>query len=76
MIDKIIALTPSITLKDAWIALFVVVAIAAIEFGIIGGLATRVGSLAELLRLTASVADERSKKTANKSNETTNEVKE
>jgi hypothetical protein len=52
-------ITQIITTKDAFIAFMVMAGIAAIEAGIIGGLATRVGSLRKLFRITASIADKR-----------------
>ncbi|MFC2066240.1 hypothetical protein ACFLUO_04160 [Chloroflexota bacterium] len=51
-----------IDIKFAMIVVCILAAIAAIEAGIIGGLATRVGSLQELFRLTAAVADKNSHK--------------
>ena len=51
---------PCIDIKAAMIAVYVFAAIAAIEAGIIGRLATRVGSLRKLFRLTSSVADKES----------------
>ena len=48
------------------VAGYILAAIAAIEAGIIGGLATRVGSLRKLSRLTAAVADKESHSTSEK----------
>ena len=62
---------PAITLSDAWIIIYILTGIAAMEAGIIGGLATRVGSLRNLFRLTASVANKRAKNPRNKKSKPT-----
>ena len=51
-----------ITIQDAFIAIYILTTIAAIEAGIIGGLATRVGSLRQLFRMTAMIANNRTNK--------------
>ena len=62
--------------KDALIvAIYVLAGIAAIEAGIIGGLATRVGSLRKLFRLTASVSNDRSDNASKQKDITTNNPK-
>ena len=55
--------TSVITLKDAWMAIYVLAGIAAIGFGIIGGLSARVGGFRRLLRLTAGIAEKRARNT-------------
>ena len=45
---------------------YIFAGVAAVEFGIIGGLATRVGSLRELFRLTATIADKKAHNARNK----------
>ena len=63
-----------ISLDDAFLAIYILAAIAAIEGGIIAGLATRVGSLRNLFRLTA--AYEQGNNSAKKKNPTDNYVNE
>ena len=59
--------------KDALlVAIYVLAGIAAIETGIIGDLATRVGSLRNLFRITASIANKRAHNATNKKNITSN----
>ena len=60
-LDKIASI---VTTERVLIVLIVVACIASIEAGIIGGLATRVGSLRGLFRLTAYVANKRTHNTA------------
>jgi len=64
-LDNILA---CFTKTDLLIAIFVLAGIMAIESGIIGGLATRVGSLRALFRITAAIANKRANKTTNKTN--------
>jgi len=54
-----------LTKEVLFVAIYVLAGIAAIEAGIIGGLATRVGSLRKLFRLTASVSNDRSCNSSN-----------
>ncbi len=56
----------ALTVNDLLIVAYIFAGIAAIEFGIIGGLATRVGSLRELFRLTAAVAYKKAHNASNK----------
>jgi hypothetical protein len=59
-----------VTIQDTWIALYIVTIIAAIEFGIIGGLATKAGSLRKLFRIYLP-ANKTSHNTTDKKNHTT-----
>jgi hypothetical protein len=61
-----VAVKQFLSLEDAFIAIYILAIIGAIEAGIIGGLATRVGSLRNLFRLTASVAEKRAHDASNK----------
>ena len=64
--EQLFNISKYITLDDAIVAIYMLVALAAIEGGIISGLATRVGSLRKLFRLTSVIANERSHNTNNK----------
>ncbi len=66
-------LSKIITLKDAVIAFQIAVAIGAVGWGILLGLATRVGSLRELFRIT-SITNKYTKNTKNKGNDTTSKI--
>ena len=61
--EQLFNISKYITLEDAVVVIYVLVIIAAVEGGIIGGLATRVGSVRKLFRLTSVIANERRHKT-------------
>ena len=63
--EQLFNISNYMTLDDAIVVIYVLVALAAIEGGIIAGLATRVGSLRKLFRLTSVIANERSHKATN-----------
>ena len=67
-----ITLQAMLTKDTLFIAIFVLAGIAAIEAGIIGGLATRVGSLRKLFRLRAFVGNDRPYNTSNQKDIATN----
>ena len=63
--EQLFNISKYITLDDAIVVIYVLVALAAIEGGIIAGLATRVGSLRNLFRLTSAIANEHSHNATN-----------
>ena len=63
-----------ISVKDCFIAMFVMATFLAVGWGIIGGLVLRVGGFKELFRITATVAHSRYDNTANKENPTTKNI--
>lgn len=64
--ERLFFIPTNISLEDAFVVIYVLVFLVAIEGGIICGLAARVGSLRNLFRLTSFVANKRSHDASNK----------
>ena len=64
--------TPPVSLsrQDLWIALWIMILIASIEAGLLGGMASNVGGFRRLMRLTAKRHFDRANKTNQKTSQT------